>query len=100
MTLREYLDGRGESLKAFCVRKQIPMARGQKYFYRRNTTMKMGNFLRDLNIIRAETNGLVDADGMTHPGGPMGKVVYIGRGRPPKEVNKKTVGKKRSGTAA
>jgi len=103
MTLREYIEGRNETLKQFCARTRIPITRGRLYFYRQRTKMNTGDFLRDLNIIRAESNGLVDADGITHVGKPAGgnnKVTYIGRGRPPKNVNKKTVRKKTTGTAA
>jgi hypothetical protein len=100
MTLREYIEGRNETLKQFCARVRIPTTRGLAYFYRRRTKMNTGDFLRDLNVIRAATNGLVDADGITNVRQGKGKVTYIGRGRPPKEVNEKTIGKKKTGKVA
>lgn len=94
MTLREYLAGRRESLKEFCARTMIPYTRGRCYFYRLSRNIDVG----DLNKILAETNGLVDASGIASE--KRGKIIYIGRGRPPKNVFKRSVKGKSSGDAA
>ena len=93
MTLREYLAGRKESLKEFCVRKEIPYTRGHRYYYRIGMTVHRA----DLNKILAETNGMVNADGMTSE--KRDKVIYVERGRPPKNSTRRK-SKKARGTAA
>ena len=94
MTLREYLAGRKESLKAFCVRKQIPYNRGRRYFYR----IGMVVHIDDLDKIIADSSGAVTGAGITSE--KRERIVYIGRGRPPKNVAKRTVKGKNAGRAA
>lgn len=94
MTLREYLAGRKESLKEFCGRTQIPYTRARHYFYRTGRLIDIS----DLNKVLAETNGLVDADGMASV--KRDKIIYTGRGRPPKGSFKKGVKVKVVGSAA
>ena len=96
MTLREYLAGRRESLKEFCVRKGIPITRGRRYYYRIGCDVHAPDLIK----IQAETNGLVDVSGITR-GDRTERIVYVGRGRPPKNVAKRSVkGKKKTGDAA
>jgi hypothetical protein len=95
MTLREYLAGRHESLKEFSARTRIPYARARRYYYRTGRLVDIS----DLNKILAETNGLVNADGMASE--KRDKILYVGRGRPPKNVLKKSrVHRKGAGDAA
>ena len=84
MTLREYLAGRHESLKDFSARTGIPIVRARRYFYRLGRKVDVS----DLNKILAETNGLVDANGMAAV--DRDKIVYVGRGRPPKDSVRRT----------
>ena len=86
MTLREYLEGRRESMKQFCARKGIDPERGKRYFYRLGYDV----YAPDLIKIQAETNGLVDVSGITR-GDRRERIVYIGRGRPLKNTAKKTI---------
>jgi hypothetical protein len=94
MTLREYLAGRKETLKAFCARTQIPYTRAHQYYYRKGRLVDIS----DLNKVLAETNGLVDADGMASV--KRDKIIWTGRGRPPKGSLKKGVKEKTAGSAA
>lgn len=94
MTLREYLEVRKETLRYFCVRVQIPYNRGRRYFYRLGRMIEVTDF----NKIQAATNGLVGADGITSM--KKAKVRYTGRGRPPKNVIKKSVKKKTASLAS
>lgn len=78
MTLREYLAGRKESLKEFCARVRMPYARARRYYYRTGRVVDIS----DLNKVLAETNGLVNADGMACV--KRDRIIWSGRGRPPK----------------
>jgi hypothetical protein len=70
MTLREYLEGRGESLREFCVKRQIPIDRARNYYYQTNTKITTRLLRIDMNKIMAETKGLVDINGIAPPCDP------------------------------